>query len=225
MAERPREDIGLELVRASSGNPQASRSPGAGIVLSVGYESHSPDLAAEVAGDLVSWFVQANADQPDPVAARDAESLALEAAHLSRNVADLEPALQCLKRHYHEKVAEEVAARCCGMSRYEFSRKFHAAFGMTFREHLLRARITEARRMLMEGDRSVTAIAYSVGFNDGSHFARMFRRYTHVLPSAYQMSGTGTHRLPLLPAGAPSQPPARRASDRRPADRGRAEAG
>lgn len=136
-------------------------------------------------------------------------------------IARLQPALHYVKRHYHEKVSEEVAARCCGMNRYEFSRKFHAAFGMTFREHLLRARITEARRMLMEGERSVTAIAYSVGFNDGSHFARMFRRYTQVLPSAYQMHGTGAHRLPLLPTGAQPQDPGRRAPIARPVDRRR----
>lgn len=140
-------------------------------------------------------------------------------------VARLQPALHYVKRHYHEKISEEVAARCCGMSRCEFSRKFHAAFGMTFREHLLRARITEARRMLMEGQQSVTAIAYSVGFNDGSHFARMFRRYTHVLPSAYQMSGTGAHRLPLLPDGARSQWSGGAAPGRQKADRRRLEMG
>jgi AraC-like DNA-binding protein len=31
----------------------------------------------------------------------------------------------------------------------------------------------------------VTQIAYAVGFHDGSYFARMFRRYTGMLPSQY----------------------------------------
>ena len=39
--------------------------------------------------------------------------------------------------------------------------------------------------MLTEGRVSITGIAYSVGFNDGSHFARLFRRLTGTLPSEY----------------------------------------
>jgi AraC-like DNA-binding protein len=31
----------------------------------------------------------------------------------------------------------------------------------------------------------VTRVAYAVGFHDGSYFARMFRRYTGVLPSHF----------------------------------------
>jgi AraC-like DNA-binding protein len=37
---------------------------------------------------------------------------------------------------------------------------------------------------------SITGIAYSVGFNDGSHFARMFRRFTGMLPSQYAEAQT-----------------------------------
>ena len=59
---------------------------------------------------------------------------------------------------------------------------------MTFRDYLMKARINEARRLLVAGDISVTGVAYSVGFNDGSHFARMFRRVTGVHPSAYRDS-------------------------------------
>jgi AraC-like DNA-binding protein/ActR/RegA family two-component response regulator len=101
-------------------------------------------------------------------------------------VAQLQPALHYVRQHYHEKISAAVAAERCGVTRFEFSRKFHAAFGITFREYLLRVRITEARRLLAEGGLSVTEVAYAVGFSDGSHFARIFRRYTRVLPSRYQ---------------------------------------
>ena len=101
-------------------------------------------------------------------------------------VAQLQPALHFVKQHYHDKISAAVAAEHCGMTRFAFSRKFHAAFGITFREYLLRMRITEARRLLAEGSLSITEVAYAVGFSDGSHFARMFRRYTRVLPSRYQ---------------------------------------
>jgi AraC-like DNA-binding protein len=101
-------------------------------------------------------------------------------------VTHLEPALQYVRRHYTDKITEAEAARRCGRSRFVFSRNFHAAFGLPFREHVMRTRIGEARRMLAEGDHGITEVAFATGFSDGSYFARMFRRYTGVLPSEYR---------------------------------------
>ena len=94
-------------------------------------------------------------------------------------------AIQFVALRYHEKFAASAVAEHCGFSRFQFSRIFHATFGITFREYLLRFRIREACRRLAAGEQSVTGIAYVVGFHDGSYFARMFRRYVGVLPSQY----------------------------------------
>lgn len=116
---------------------------------------------------------------------------------LPPEVARLRPALDYVARNYHQRISASVAARHCGLSRFDFSRKFRVAFGKTFREYLLRVRITEACRLLAEGRVSVTGAAYSVGFNDGSHFARMFKRFMGALPSEYQV---GDRDLPLQSA-------------------------
>ena len=133
---------------------------------------------------------------------------------IAPEVARLQPALHHVKHHYHEKVMASAAARSCGLTRFEFSRKFKAAFGMTFREYLLRVRLAEARRLLTEGSASVTAVGFSVGFNDGSHFARMFRRYTGMLPSAYVASELAAQDARARPGGA--QPEFRRRATDRP---------
>jgi len=109
---------------------------------------------------------------------------------IAPDVARLQPSLQYVTRHYHEKVSATAAAKSSGLTRFDFSRRFRATFGMTFREYLLRVRITEARRLLIECKDSVTAVAFAVGFNDGSHFARSFQRLTGVLPSAYRAEGS-----------------------------------
>jgi YesN/AraC family two-component response regulator len=130
---------------------------------------------------------------------------------VSPEKARLRPAIDYVARHYHAIVSATAAARLCGLTRFEFSRKFRAAFKMTFREHLLRVRIMEARRLLTEGRVSITGVAYSVGFNDGSHFATMFKRFTGLLPSEYV-------ERQLVTAEAASQAPdlglRRRASDK-----------
>ena len=105
---------------------------------------------------------------------------------VSAQVARLQPGLAYVAQHYHERISAAAVAQACGLDRFDFSRQFHAAFGMTFRQYLLRARINEARRLLVTGSLSVTGVAYSVGFNDGSQFARIFRRFTGLLPSDYR---------------------------------------
>lgn len=100
-------------------------------------------------------------------------------------IARLQPALHYVAAHYHQRVTADAVAKTCGLTRFEFSRRFREVFNTTFRDYLMRFRIVEARRLLTEGRVSVTGIAYSVGFNDGSHFARMFRRFTGMLPSEY----------------------------------------
>ena len=100
-------------------------------------------------------------------------------------IARLQPALRYVAVHYHQRVSANVVAKACGLTRFEFSRRFRETFKTTFRDYLMRVRIVEARRLLTEGRVSITGIAYSVGFNDGSHFAQMFRRFTGVLPSDY----------------------------------------
>lgn len=90
-----------------------------------------------------------------------------------------------VQQHFHEKFPARDIADHCGLSRFQFSRSFHTVFGITFREYLLRFRILAACERLQAGVLPVTEIAYAVGFHDGSYFARMFRRYTGMLPSQY----------------------------------------
>lgn len=97
----------------------------------------------------------------------------------------LTPALIFVKANYAEKVTLGAAAELCGLGRYQFSRAFKQAHGTTFREFVIIHRIQKAEQMLGIANLSITNVAFSVGFNDLSHFAEMFRRYVGVRPSEY----------------------------------------
>ena len=105
----------------------------------------------------------------------------------------LTPALIFVKANYAEKVTLGVVAKLCGLGRYQFSRAFKQAHGTTFREFVIIHRIRKAEQMLCFANLSITDVAFSVGFNDLSHFAEMFRRYVGVRPSDY-VQGTKIRR-------------------------------
>lgn len=95
------------------------------------------------------------------------------------------PAISYVEANYSEKVALGVVARLCGLGRYQFSRIFKRVHGTTFRDFLIAHRINRAVHLLHAPGASITDVAFSVGFNDLSHFAHMFRRYVGVCPSDY----------------------------------------
>lgn len=96
------------------------------------------------------------------------------------------PAVAYIERNFDQRITVEFAARLCRLCESEFSRSFRREIGMTFREYLLRVRITKARDLLGHPDASVSQVAFAVGFNDLSRFAQVFRRYAGVSPSAYR---------------------------------------
>jgi AraC-like DNA-binding protein len=44
--------------------------------------------------------------------------------------------------------------------------------------------VERARELLAAGGRSVTDVAYALGFSSSQYFATVFKRYTHTRPSS-----------------------------------------
>ena len=91
-----------------------------------------------------------------------------------------------METNFAESVRLSVVAGHCHMSESEFSRIFKKEQGFTFCEYLLKFRISKACELLADPSVQVKTVAFDVGFNDVSYFARTFRRYTGATPSSYQ---------------------------------------
>lgn len=112
--------------------------------------------------------------------------------------------LPYLQEHFHEKIVLADVAQVCGMNAFEFSRWFRREQGITFRDHLMRLRIETAARLLRLDQQSVLDVACSVGFNDPSHFARLFRRHMGITPSDYRSGGMCSTPCPRSTAPTPT---------------------
>ena len=98
----------------------------------------------------------------------------------------LRPAISYLEGHFREKVTEERLAALCKINVTQFSRTFRQTFDVTFQEYLVKFRLNESARLLRNPGASIADIAYLVGFNDPSYYARAFKKYFGVTPSRYR---------------------------------------
>ncbi len=87
--------------------------------------------------------------------------------------------------HLAEKIVLEQLAALCGLSRYQFLRRFEKTTGVTPHAWLTRLRLEHACRLMRHSNSSIAEVASDVGFYDQSHFNRAFRQAYGVPPSRY----------------------------------------
>lgn len=80
-----------------------------------------------------------------------------------------------MRETFHSVWDLDGAAARAGLSRRRFSELFRTEFNETFFDYLLRLRLDHAARLLRTREHSVMGVMFSCGFNDLSHFYRLFR--------------------------------------------------
>jgi transcriptional regulator GlxA family with amidase domain len=95
-------------------------------------------------------------------------------------------AQEWLFRNFHEPVRIDALASRAGMSPRSFARRFKAATGETPVSYLHRLRVNVARHLLENDLLSVQEVGRAVGYDDVSHFRRLFKRYTGSAPQKYR---------------------------------------
>ena len=96
-----------------------------------------------------------------------------------------------IERDWWRHLPAEHYARACGVSPSHLRAKLRQATGRSLRQ-LLRDRVLlEAKRELLHSDRTVAEIAHHCGYDDPSHFGRVFRRETGCSPLDYRRAARG----------------------------------
>jgi AraC family transcriptional regulator len=66
---------------------------------------------------------------------------------------------------------------------------------VTPHQYLVRSRLRHAARLLADGARSITDVAYEVGFGDLSNFVRTFHRAAGVSPRKFRHAAKGDRKI------------------------------
>jgi protein tyrosine kinase modulator len=103
---RMRKDIGLKMISADVIDPRSGRPTSATIAFEVSYTNRSPDLAAKVANELTTLYLNENLNNRTQLARDAATFLESEADRINRQIADLEAKLAQFKDKNIQKLPE-----------------------------------------------------------------------------------------------------------------------
>jgi LacI family transcriptional regulator len=99
-------------------------------------------------------------------------------------------ALSFIRSHSSRHTQVEAVARAVAMSRRNLHRRFVKTLGRTVHDQIRRDRVDRVVQMLLQTDRTVSQIAYELGFSSDKHIAREFKAVKGLTPLAFRRMHT-----------------------------------
>lgn len=94
--------------------------------------------------------------------------------------------METIEKHISDdKFNAEMLSKKVGMSRMQLYRKLRGLTNQTVHEFIRNIRLKRAVQLLEQKRMTITEVAYEVGFNDLTYFARCFRKQYQKSPSEY----------------------------------------
>lgn len=106
--------------------------------------------------------------------------------HLSKLHKRVSEIVTYINLNYMNDIGLDLVAREFYISPEHLSRAFKKVTGFTFIEYLNNLRINEARKLLEQPMLSISDIATKVGYQNNTHFGRVFKSFTGSSPMAYR---------------------------------------
>ena len=94
----------------------------------------------------------------------------------------VEKAIWFIESHFARDITLDEVAAVCGLSRFQMSRLFSNAVGMTVTAYVRGRRLTEAARMLAGGAPDILDVALQAGYGSHEAFSRAFRDQFGLTP-------------------------------------------
>ena len=94
--------------------------------------------------------------------------------------------LQYVNQVYKENESLDTLSVNLHLSKYYMCHCFKEVTGYTINSYIMRKRVDEAKRLLVESQNSINEIGEMIGFNSTIHFSRTFKQYAGVSPLAFR---------------------------------------
>ena len=97
---------------------------------------------------------------------------------------------QVVEENYTSPISLEELAYLSGRSLSSFKRDFQSIYGETPAKWIREKRLSKARQMLEASQMSVADVAYSLGFENPTHFSRIFKQRYGSSPISFIEKGS-----------------------------------
>lgn len=108
-------------------------------------------------------------------------------------------ALDYIDRHLTEPITVARLAEEAGWSHEHFTRKFVQFTGVSPQKAILMRRIERACQLLVQEERTISEIAFAVGFQNPHYFSRTFAKLKGMPASQYRQKFSAPHLKHLSP--------------------------
>jgi len=98
-------------------------------------------------------------------------------------------ALRYIRNHLAEPLRVEAVARAVAVRRRALEKKFRAMLGRSVLAEIHRARVEEAKELLLSTDLKMSGIAKRLGFSTSQRFGVVFRKMAGMPPGAFRRQG------------------------------------
>lgn len=96
----------------------------------------------------------------------------------------LRPALDYIENNLSSKLSVSFLAALCHVSKSYFSKLFNREMGTSFPEFVTMKKILLAKKWLADSDKTISEIAYDLGFSDSGYFIKTFKSKVGITPFA-----------------------------------------
>lgn len=100
--------------------------------------------------------------------------------------AELDESIRYLHNHFQSNLSVEQLADLCHLSKFYYIKVFKAYTGLPPYDYLLRYRLQQAQKMLMDSEASIEEIALSTGFSDSKNFITCFKNRLCTTPLQFR---------------------------------------
>jgi AraC-like DNA-binding protein len=109
-------------------------------------------------------------------------------ATLKQEIADkrIKKVLRYIRENIGKNIHIDDLADICELNRDHFTRLFKKEMQSTPLQYIIRKKIERAQLILASREESMKDIAYSLSFEDVTHFYKTFKKVTGLLPIAYK---------------------------------------
>lgn len=163
------------------------------VIQEVPIKSYQELLLWAKMGKMLSMFITKEIEFQELKSKREGISYISSLDHLLGLSEPIQKAINMIKERGTKGISLEKIASAIGYSPSHFSRRFKEETGFSFSEAVRLARIELAQYLIKTSDKSISQIAFDVGYADLPSFVRAFKKVTGMTPREYLY-----HHVPII---------------------------